>query len=151
MEGTGLQGMDGASLRRSMRVLDFRAMWEDLNDSEGDTWCDTDQIEVSEFFQLLEEGKLDKNTLGQKTGLKDKNGVEIYEGDITRFHTDEPTHWMQEADIASGHVTKEVVWHEGKFHLNKDGDVLNWHATSKPQNLEVIGNIYESPELLESK
>lgn len=46
---------------------------------------------------------------------------------------------------------KEVVWHEGKFHLNKDGDVLNWHTTTKPQNLEVIGNIYENGHLLENE
>jgi hypothetical protein len=63
--------------------------------------------------------------LMQFTGLKDKNGKEIYEGDI-----------LQQG-LVSGGVTKNVVeWQVNKF---SDSVLL----TS-----EIIGNIYENPELL---
>jgi len=75
--------------------------------------------------------------LMQYTGLKDKSGVEIYEGDIVKYHSG--------ADIVSW--TKTTA----KF------NVLNFYdasqdcpccAFSEYAELEVIGNIYENPELL---
>ena len=68
----------------------------------------------------------------QYTGLKDKNGKEIYEGDIV-YIDDEAIN---------------VVFEEGAFkvHTKYDGDWLL--SELDLSNLEVIGNIYENPELL---
>ena len=74
----------------------------------------------------------------QFTGLKDKKGKEIYEGDILlhSFHSN----YIQES-LSSKQV---VQWHEDCCGF---GLVLKILAKSK--NIEVIGNIYENPELLE--
>jgi hypothetical protein len=74
---------------------------------------------------------LDDMTLMQYTGLKDKNGKEIFEGDVTTSEIgDEPM---------------AVVFWEGCFcHKWPDG---NGHIFN-PKNIEIIGNIYENPELL---
>ncbi len=68
----------------------------------------------------------------QYTGLKDAKGVEIYEGDVTKA-----TDWDDEP--------REVVFWEGCFcHKRADG---NGHIFD-PKKVEIIGNIWENPELL---
>lgn len=70
--------------------------------------------------------------LMQFTGLKDKNGKEIYEGDIVRHATDEGIY--------------KVIFEDGGFYVKNlfeyDFQTINEYP------LEVIGNIYENPELL---
>ncbi|MGX7328297.1 YopX family protein [Enterococcus bulliens] len=76
--------------------------------------------------------------LMQSTGLKDKNGVEIYEGDVV------------EAEITLGHTDIGVVKFErGEFKVDDETeDILSFGFYYK---FEVIGNIWEDPELLEEE
>jgi len=76
----------------------------------------------------------------QYTGLKDKNGVEIYEGDVLRFDSSLEYH--------------KTVFRKGAFQIDSisSGFTSDYHYYLGNVNLsiiEVIGNIYENPELLE--
>lgn len=91
--------------------------------------------------------KEDSFVLMQYTGLKDKNGKEIYEGDLVwhgRLELEHPLqvgiggYWPTEGDCGWGvHVyNQDETFVEGVSAFNQDND------------LEVVGNIYENPELL---
>ena len=75
-------------------------------------------------------------TIGQYTGLKDKNGNEIFEGDIVSYFRNE---------------LAVIVYRNGGVDIRS----LSWRDCEPLQRrlgeIEVIGNIYENPELLEEE
>lgn len=75
---------------------------------------------------------IDPETVGQFTGLLDRNGKEIYEADIVASKYSNPG---------------EVVFSDGQFCVNYNG----YCALIPSDAYEIIGNIHDHPELLNSK
>lgn len=113
--------------------------------------CDVTNISFdSKFVDICQQGDTERCTemsvefdeieLMQSTGLKDKNGKEIFEGDIVKMSKDvysEPTYY-------------EVARHRGgayRLESKQHGCELWLRHT----DCEVVGNVYENPELLEDK
>ena len=91
--------------------------------------------------------------LMQSTGLKDKNGVEIFEGDMVKkfSNINKFTDDFAE-DIEPTYGTTSIVRDGACFKTTFKGEpslVLDQNSMSMVEHMEVVGNIYENPELLE--
>lgn len=97
-----------------------------------------------EKWLVGDDRQTDNFELMQYTGLKDKNGKEIYEGDILRCYFDK----NQIADWLYLHFSDKVL-EQGFF--DEIVEIPEIYTKSFPENIEVLGNIYENPELLENE
>ena len=94
-----------------------------------------------EYIAFEDFCSVDIDTVGQSTGLFDKNGVEIFEGDVVKQVLTQPT---TEDDLTGVVIMIECAWlivNDSKQKAN-----LVWSETNEN---EVLGNIYENPELME--
>ena len=116
-----------------MREIKFR-VWDN---EENNFWGEGRSLSL---VSLVSDSVVndDSTVLEQYTGLKDKNGVEIYENDIV------DTHW--------GNEENRLVKYDNEmgFYLTKDQDQHYWTAAYKGE-YEVIGNIHENSDLLEEQ
>lgn len=112
------------------RVIKFRA-WD--KDEERMTVCMTlnQMLEKSPdpFYKMFK----DDFEWMQFTGLFDKNKKEIYEGDIVHFKHDDGF-FIEE-------ITAPVNWYQDCYGTG-------WGRLTQHEDIEVIGNVYENPELL---
>lgn len=122
------------------REIKFRAF---LNSKYYENPCMLSWEELLEQYDAIDMFQRDLMTLMQYTGLKDKNGLEIYEGDIVHAYDQEPD--RDEPDYRGSEATGIVEFHDSMFMLDDD-IVLDY-----PPILEVIGNIFENTEMLEEE
>lgn len=136
-------------------VPKFRAWLKDEKEMQGVLAFDTrghsflgiegTHVTVDGWCDNFEVGK--QAVLMQSTGLKDKNGVEIFKGDIVSVRN----HPFQKTEKSGAGIEIDgdyaISWNEGDLTWCAGNLLL---ARLKPY-VTVAGNIYENPEMLEEK
>lgn len=109
---------------------DYFITWNKLTKNPNDSLTDSEYIEV----------QVDPDTVVQFTGLYDKNGREIYEGDIVKIYYH-----------GQNKVFGYVKYNMCRFYIQDDDSLapkVPMDVMASKYDLEVISNIYDSPELL---
>jgi len=130
---------------KDRREIKFRA-WDNVNKIMFPNVFDhpdfllEDMIEQPKIFFIM-----------QYTGLKDKNGKEVYEGDILLIPDNFPRSEYEPPE-PDNHIAEVVFW-GGGFGVKIDRDGENYgrgtsHLSEFDGDYEVVGSLYETPELL---
>lgn len=130
-------------------MIKFRA-WdkkdEVIQEVTGIEWS----IEYVEFMGGAVERAFEDVILMQSTGLKDKNGVEIFEGDVLRVYEIDDT--LGESEYISPVIWKDYGW----LVYDTDTDIplclldRDSDFGDRDVEIEILGNIHANPELLSS-
>lgn len=139
-----------------MREIKFRAWlkprWEDDEDAgkmyydvqdSYDTLGDVKPYDPMDSFDDWLDDEV--AIVEQYTGLKDKNGKEIYEGDIVKWSYRIDRHYEKQYD------NMVVEWSLGKNEYYPCSTESGFSLPESEDGYEVIGNIHENPELLEEE
>ena len=119
-----------------MRELEFRAWWKDTKRFlDCDEWYMTCSGAKYLHYAVMPYSD-DDFIVEQYTGLKDKNGKKIYEGDIVRYAI-RPSR------------TTVVEWWSGEEEYYPCCTTSGFSLPYSEDGYEVIGNVHENPELLE--
>lgn len=117
-----------------MRGIKFRA-WLDGEMHSHEDLVDMDQETHAVYTIITHKEQEEGDAFMQYTGLKDKNGREIYEGDI--YHQGDPN------------ITYTVVWHDTGLIGKQNGSSSYAGLGYWQDRIEVIGNVFEHTHLIE--
>ena len=142
----------GMVLRSSkMREIKFRAYYHGGGDPRfSDYWEHSEPFPYI-FWKNINDFELSVE-INQYTGFKDKNGKDIYEGDIINL----PCHYKRIFEVKFGYYCNNGLYCEdyldgvGFYLKHKDGEIASGYDIDLNGNesCEIIGNIYENKELL---
>ena len=111
----------------------------------------TGKLDISNGYLDFEKYSVNPDTICQYTGLTDKNGVKIWENDVVKYED-------AEADFEGYHdnvfvnVGKTCITPQGVFFTNRQTvDMDDLWLSECSVDAEVIGNIFDNPELLKNE
>ena len=129
------------------RIIKFRAWDKELK--EFLTW---EELIIEEYNDVLMAG-FEKNQtniiLQQFTGLLDKNGKEIWEGDVVKYKFLSGFNCENDYPNGGDEIIKEVRFINGEFYPKPTyQEIDDGYYSYRMFDFEIIGNIFENPELL---
>ena len=124
-----------------MREIKFRG----VNIADGE-WIYGSLVKVGKDYYILEEGETEAHeynivadeSIGQFTGLKNKNGKDIYEGDILEFKDGGIVYVSWDVEYTGFILIDPTGYQETE-------GIGNWIL----ENVEVVGNIFDNKKLLD--